>query len=130
MRVIPFALIAASLIGTANAQSSDLPTGKLDWEIAAPMVRQKAYERVIKCAGVAKGDEVLSESDADKARYKQEMTDLMVYARTVSGKQFGDMVPDLAAQTKAYFAVLESGDTAKGVVFKGDCAMVLKAARE
>lgn len=130
MRVIPFALIAASLIGTANAQSSDLPTGKLDWESAAPMVRQKAYERVIKCAGIAKGDEILSDSEADKARYKQDMNDLMIYARTVSGKQFAEMVPDLAAQTKAYFAVLESGDTARGAAFKGDCAMVLRAARE
>ena len=129
MRVISFALIAASLIGPANAQS-DLGQGDIAWDSMSPDVRQKAYERVIKCAGVAKGDETLSSSAADKEKYKQEMTDLMIYARKVSGKEFAAMVPDLAAQTKAYFAVLESGDTAKGIAFKGDCAMVLTAARE
>ena len=129
MRTIVLALIAASLVGPANAQS-DFTQGEMAWEDMTPSVRQKAYERVIRCAGIAKGDETLSDSAADKARYKQEMTDLMVYAREVSGKDFGAMVPDLAAQTKAYFAVLESGDTAKGIAFKGDCAMILAAARE
>jgi len=129
MRIFVLALVAASLAAPANAQS-DLPQGKMAWEDMAPSARQKGYERVIKCAGIAKGDETLSSSSADKAKYKQEMTDLMIYAREVSGKDFGAMVPDLAAQTKAYFAILESGDTAKGIAFKGDCAMVLAAARE
>ncbi|NCP17914.1 MAG: hypothetical protein GW855_01990 [Erythrobacter sp.] len=129
MRIIVLALIAAGLVGPANAQS-DFSQGEMAWEDMAPSVRQKAYERVIRCAGIAKGDETLSSSAADKAKYKQEMTDLMIYAREVSGKDFGAMVPDLAAQTKAYFAVLESGDTAKGIAFKGDCGMVLAAARQ
>jgi|TARA_R100000049_G_C1933710_1_gene77551 hypothetical protein len=129
MRIISFALIAASLVGTANAQS-DLGQVDMPWDSMSPAVRQKAYERVIKCAGIAKGDETLSDSAAEKAQYKQDMTDLMVYAREVSGKEFAAMVPDLAAQAKAYFAVLETGGTAKGIAFKGDCKMVLAAARE
>ena len=128
MKTLAFALVALGLVAPTQAQSPDPLSTITAWEEQPTLVRQEAYERIVKCAGAARAKEQLSSSESEKAQNRQEMADLVEFAVVVSGKEFFAVLPDLKAPALAYIEMLNK-DLGQAMSLNADCQIVLAAAR-